>query len=178
VLDVSESRFCRLLATDSTGSDTRTGDISEPHSLPSWSGSGTRFAQPRNDLYCYTIPECKVEAPDDGWLWHPKHVEQRTKENQNKIELLHLVGILFIKNFNLYYVTQENIFEAVSWSMLNRSKCDIGVTCLDVWMFCTRCQKICGKHNLFINSFHHTPILWMPYVKFISSSSKCHTSPK
>jgi hypothetical protein len=49
-----------------SGSDTHTGDISEPHSPPSRPGSDTRFAQPRNDLYCYTIPECTVEAPDDG----------------------------------------------------------------------------------------------------------------
>jgi hypothetical protein len=77
-----------------SGSDTHTGDISESHLPPSWSGSGTHFAQPKNDLYCYTIPECTVEAPHDGWLWHLKHVEQRTKEN--KIDLLHLVGILFI----------------------------------------------------------------------------------
>jgi hypothetical protein len=49
-----------------------------------------------NDLYSYTIPACTVEAPDDGWMQRPKHVEQRTKKN--KLDLLHLVGILFIKS--------------------------------------------------------------------------------
>ena len=43
--------------------------------------------------------------------------------------------------------------------------------------FSTNCPKGFRAHNLFIHSFRHTPILWMPYVKFISSSSKCHTSP-
>jgi hypothetical protein len=48
-----------------------------------------------------------VEAPDDGWVWHPKHVEQRTKENKNKIELLHLVGILLILTHRLHNKTGQ-----------------------------------------------------------------------
>jgi hypothetical protein len=48
-----------------------------------------------------------VEAPDDGWLWHPKHVEQRTKENKKNIELLHL-GILFIMMISVNGIWEQD----------------------------------------------------------------------